>query len=174
VNFASRLEGANKAYLSRILISGGEYAQVVQYASTRCHPAGRDHDLGQAVGVNGLRILNCLSLSDSLGEGVALGIGQAMFASVTIEHLASLDRHRAVEKDRKIGNATGSLQSNQMVKQSLCPADGEGGNNDRSSPACRAIDDGGQNVRRIADGMRPVPVGGFDDDIIRVAHRLRC
>jgi hypothetical protein len=59
----------------------------------------------------------------------ALGAGQAMLVHEIAHQPARVDRHRAVEEDRDVAEASLRAQTREMIEKRLNPSHGEGREN---------------------------------------------
>src|SRR5579864_3270673 len=97
-----------------------------------------------------------------------------MISRVRPEDFAGIDGHWTVEKNRQVGNSLFLLQTIEMIQEELCAPDREGGNDDRAALGCGRGDDLRELVLRAGNRMLAIPVGRFDDEVIRFGNRIWC
>jgi hypothetical protein len=88
------------------------------------------------------------------------------------EYFAGVDGHRAVEKDRYVAEASGRLDSFEIIQQRLNAPDGKSRNDNGAATFCRRADDLFDRALRIGPRVQAITIGRFDDQVICFRQRF--
>ena len=134
---------------------------MVEHAAARCHSTGRDDDLGSGVGGEFLGFLHFAHIVRDAARRFALGAGQAMLVHEIAHQPARVDRHRAVEEDRDVAEASLRAQTREMIEKRLDPSHGEGRDHHRPSSLDASFDMISKRLCRIDLLVAPIAIGRF-------------
>jgi hypothetical protein len=99
---------------------------------------------------------------------------QAVLVVVVAIDARRVDRHRAVEEDRHVGDAPVALEQVDQVHQGLRAADGEGGNHHHAAALEGAVQDLRHFLGDIARRVAALAVGRFDHQAVGRRQRIGC
>ena len=98
---------------------------------------------------------------------------QAMIVAMGMQQVGGVDRHRAVEIDRDLGQSPRRFQLPEVIEKGLGAADREGRDDDGATPLDGALDDRAQRLGRVDGIVDAVAIGGFDNDKVRLRNGSR-
>lgn len=157
-----------------------ETADVMQHAPAGSHAASRQDHLGPLRLVQGLRLLGLVDDARDLGDGAAVGIGEAMLALRLEIYLRRVARHGTVEIDRqRRRDGARGLEAVQVEQQRLRAAHREAGHDDGAAARGRARDLPAQLVEPVGRVVQAIAIGRFEhqqvgavDGLGRIHHRI--
>ena len=111
---ASRLEPGEEHGVAGIV---SECFEVMQDTTSGGHTAGGDYDLRSTIGRDPFGRLSIPGVRRYPTHLIAHRRWEPVIGSVGVEQVAGVDRHRAVQEDRHLGNLAGVTQPPQVVQQ---------------------------------------------------------